>query len=152
MLLSVHAVLAQQPAARPTKGRTSVVEIEGTVQVSRAGSNSWEPAQTNQWLQASDRLRTGERSRAVIRLSDLTTKRLGEQTIIQIPPASPRGAGFNLLKGLLYYFHRDKPGVFPVQTPSAYAVVLGTEFAISVADNGQCLWPHRAEVRPNCRC
>jgi Tfp pilus assembly protein PilF len=113
-----------------------VLEIEGTVQVSRPGSNVWQPAVTNQVLRPSDQIRTGERSRAVVRLSDQTTKRLGEQTIIQIPPAAPRGAAFRLLKGLLYYFHRDKPGVFPVQTPSAYAVVLGTEFNLSVAENG----------------
>jgi hypothetical protein len=37
---------------------------------------------------------------------------------------------------MLYFFHRDKPREFPVRTPTAYAVVLGTEFNLEVDDAG----------------
>jgi tetratricopeptide (TPR) repeat protein len=40
------------------------------------------------------------------------------------------------LRGLIYFFHRDKPGVMPVTTPTAYAVVLGTEFTVEVTEDG----------------
>ena len=123
-------------SAPATAVQPAIVEVEGKVDISRGNSGVWGPASTNQLVQAGDWVRTGERSRAVVRLSELSTLRLGEQTIIQVPSLARKNAGFNFLKGILYYFHRDKPGVFPVQTPTAYAVILGTEFALSVADNG----------------
>ena len=113
-----------------------LVEIEGRAVVSRAGSLAWDPAYTNEVLFPGDRLRTLERSRAVVRLSDLSLLRLSELTHIQIPEATTRRSGFNLLRGLIYFFHRDKPGVMPVSTPTAYAVVLGTEFIVEVTDDG----------------
>jgi len=113
-----------------------LLEIEGKVVISRAGTPAWDPAHTNQVLFPGDRLRTLERSRVVVRLSDLSLLRLSELTHIQIPPPTNRRGGFNLQRGVLYYFHRDKPGVMPVTTPSAYAVVLGTEFTLAVAEDG----------------
>src|SRR5436190_21651838 len=91
-----------------------VVETEGLVHILRAGSTAWIPAATNQVLLAGDRLRTGARSRATVRISDRTTKRLGELTIIEIADPAAKGGALQLLKGLLYFFHRDKPGTFPV--------------------------------------
>ncbi len=121
-------------AAQPTNA--VLLELEGRAVVSRAGSAAWDPAYTNQVLFPGDRLRTLERSRAVVRLSDLSLLRLSDLTHIQIPVATSRRGGFNLLRGLLYFFHRDKPGVMPVTTPTAYAVVLGTEFTVAVAEDG----------------
>lgn len=122
----------------PAASRTNVmvVEIEGRVAVSRAESQAWNPAQTNQVLRPRDRMRTYERSRALLRWSDLSTYRMGPDSLVQIPE---QRSGIHLLRGLLYYFHRDKPGTFPVQTPSAYAVILGTEFTVAVDENGATL-------------
>lgn len=114
----------------------AILEIEGKVEVSRAGTATWSLATTNQTLTAGDRVRTGERSRAVVRLSEKTMWRLGEVTIIQVRAAGGTRGGFNLLRGVLYFFHRDKPGTFPVETPSAYAVIIGTEFNLTVTTNG----------------
>jgi Tfp pilus assembly protein PilF len=122
-------------AEAPTTG-AAVIEMEGTVQVSPAGSAGWSAAFTNQALAAEDRVRTGERSRAVVRLSDKTLYRLGELALVRVPPPAGRSGGINVLKGLLYFFHRDKPGTFPIETPSAYAVIIGTEFSLEVAENG----------------
>ena len=122
--------------AGATTTNVVLIELEGGAVVSRVGSAAWDPAYTNQMLFPGDRLRTLERSRAVVRLSDLSLLRLSELTHIQIPTATSRRGGFNLLRGLLYFFHRDKPGVMPVTTPTAYAVVLGTEFTVAVAEDG----------------
>ena len=113
-----------------------LVELEGRVVLSRKGSLDWGPAQAEQVLFPGDRLRTLERSRAVVRLSDLSLLRLSELSHIQLPEATSRRGGFNLLRGVLYFFHRDKPGVMPVTTPTAYAVVLGTEFTVEVSEEG----------------
>jgi tetratricopeptide (TPR) repeat protein len=113
-----------------------LIEIEGLAVVSRSRAVAWDPAYTNQVLFPGDRLRTMERSRAVVRLSDLSLLRLSELSHIQIPDATARRGGFNLLRGLIYFFHRDKPGVMPVTTPTAYAVVLGTEFTVEVTEDG----------------
>ena len=110
----------------------AVLEWEGRVEVSLADENRWTAVQTNQVLRAGDRLRTGERSRATVRLSDLSTYRLGALSLLQI---APKSNGFTLLRGLLYFFHRDKPGEYEIRTPTAYAVIRGTEFNLEVADD-----------------
>src|SRR5688572_10032272 len=128
--------LTHSPRASTGSTNAMVIEIEGRVVVSRSGSVAWDPAHTNQLLFPGDRLRTMERSRAVVRLSDLSLLRLSELSHIQIPEPTARRGGFNLLRGLIYFFHRDKLGVMPVTTPAAYAVVLGTEFTVEVTDDG----------------
>ena len=55
-------LMAVLQAAEPAR----VVGIEGTVSWMRSGGAQWEAAQTNQTLQAGDRLRTGPDSRAAV--------------------------------------------------------------------------------------
>ncbi len=126
--------------ARAQVTNATVVEIEGPVVMARAGSDFWAPATAGAVLQGGDRLRTVEKSRAVIRLSDLSLIRLGEFSYIEIPTAGAARGGLKLLRGLLYYFHRDKAGVMPVTTPSAHAVVLGTEFVVVAWADGATDW------------
>jgi len=121
-------------SAQPTNA--VILELEGQAEVARAGSTAWRVAQAGQVLFPGDQFRIGERSRAVVRLSDLSHLRLGHGAYIQIPQASPRRSGIRLLRGLLYFFHRDRRGEFPVHTPSLSAGILGTEFAISVTAQG----------------
>src|SRR5882672_6969030 len=49
-----------------------VLTKEGKVEVARKGEAQWGVAQTNQVLQIGDRLRTGLRSRATLRWSNLS--------------------------------------------------------------------------------
>jgi hypothetical protein len=87
----------------------TLIEIEGRAVVSRSGSVAWDPAYTNQVLFPGDRLRTLERSRAVVRLSDLSLLRLSELSHIQIPDTTARRGGFNLLRGLIYFSTATSP-------------------------------------------
>src|SRR5437773_1929356 len=81
---------------------------EGTVQVNKKGA--WEPALANQSLTAGDRVRTGERSRATIRLSDLSILRVNELTTLEIRPQDgDKRSTFELKSGAGYFFNRDKP-------------------------------------------
>jgi tetratricopeptide (TPR) repeat protein len=134
LLLYRATALAQQPSAGSTN--VAILEIEGTVQVSRVPSSVWDPAYVNQPLHGGDRVRTGERSRALVRLSKLTTWRLAERSLLQLPEEPQPRSIFNLLRGALYFFHRDQPGTFPVKTPTMSAIVRGTEFVLRVEDDG----------------
>ena len=110
-----------------------LIELEGVVEVQRR-PGVWDPGYTNQVLLPGDQLRTGDRSRPLILLSDLTTIRLAALSHIQVPdPKERTGTGF--FRGILYFFHRDKPGEFEFRTPTVSAVVRGTEFSLQVADD-----------------
>src|SRR4030095_7214490 len=61
---------------------------------------------------------------------------IAENSHLQISAQPKKKTGFNLLKGIIYFFHRDRPGEFDLQTPTVSAVVRGTEFNLKVADDG----------------
>jgi tetratricopeptide (TPR) repeat protein len=52
--------------------------------------------------------------------------------VIPPPPQPKKPSVLDVLKGWLYFFHRDEPGYFEIHTPVARAVVLGTEFSLRV--------------------
>jgi len=65
--------------AAPTAGTQPVCTVltrEGKVEVALKGLAQWSAAQTNQVLQIGDRLRTGMRSRATLRWSELSVVRV----------------------------------------------------------------------------
>jgi tetratricopeptide (TPR) repeat protein len=118
----------------------AVLSVQGEVaEVLRAGAAVWARADTtapyNQ-LYAGDQVRTGPRTRVLVRWTDLTVTPIAENSHLQISAQPKRRSGFNLLKGIIYFFHRDKPGEFDLQTPTVSAVVRGTEFNLQVADDG----------------
>src|ERR1044071_6009849 len=118
-----------QPA--PGTGPTNIVilEIERSVEINRSGSSVWDPAQTNLVLHAGDRLRTGEGSRVTLRWSDESIVRINELSEFRILPATEKAKkpGFSLWRGMLYFFHRDKPTDTYIITRKAFAARRGTE-------------------------
>jgi tetratricopeptide (TPR) repeat protein len=137
-LLAFVAVSAAQtqPVLEASPSTIRLVEIEGLAEFSPAGATNWYQCHTNHLLYPGDQLRTGPLSRAVVRLTDQTVFRLGELTLMQVPPASEERAGFSLLRGVLYFFHRDRPRELRLRTPMVSAVVRGTEFNLAVAEDG----------------
>jgi len=125
-----------QTATAPAANQFMVVELEGKVDVMRSGSAFWDRADTNQVLAAGDRLRTGDSSRAVLRASNLTLLRLDSRSFFEVPREQNNRPIWKLLRGALYLFHRDKPGLFPFDTPTMSAVVRGTEFNLQVDEDG----------------
>src|ERR1700722_12425925 len=89
-----------------------VVEIQGVVEISPKGADTWVRTETtNQALHAADRLRTGSNSRAALRWSDQSVMQLGALTELEIlAHPSNEEPGLHLLQGILSFFHRDKPG------------------------------------------
>ena len=116
-----------------------LLTLEGKVEISPIGQTAWTPGTTNQTLRIGDRLRTGLRARATVRLSNLTTLRVNELTTLQIQPPSAPGkqAGLNLKNGSTYFFSRERGNETEFRTPLASGAIRGTEFNLAVADDGR---------------
>ncbi len=133
-------------AQAPGPGRSNhpdtavVISIQGKVEYLKADTSQWTPAHTNQMLLPLDRLRTGERSRAAIRLTDLSVLRLTESTTIQIE-ARPQDkkAELRVNVGSTYLQSRQKPGEIILRTPVVSGAIRGTEFNLAVAEDGRTL-------------
>ena len=117
-----------------TTNEVGIVFTEGTVEFSQAGAVDWQITTTNNNLRPGYRLRTRERSRAMLLWGDRATATISESTILEIlPAADPKAqAGLHLWRGLFSFFHRDEPGRFRIITRSAMAGIKGTEFVVAV--------------------
>ena len=128
---------AQSPTPPKAGGTESVLlTAEGKVEISRAGSTPWLAAQTNLVLQLGDRLRTGLRSRAVVRFSNLSVLRVNELTtfVIQPPSAPGKQARLDLKSGSTYFLSRERPADVEFSTPLSSGAIRGTEFHLAVAE------------------
>ena len=124
-------------SADSARAAAVIVSIEGKVEVSRAGQATWQAAQTNMLLQVGDRIRTGIRSRAMVRLSNQSVMRINELTVIMLP-APPAGArnSIELQNGSTYLFSRDPANQTQFRTPVASGAIRGTEFHLAVGPDG----------------
>jgi tetratricopeptide (TPR) repeat protein len=138
-VLCCSLLWARARAAEPPAQECVVVEKEGKVEVARKGSTSWTSAQTNEVLNTGDRLRTGSRSRAALRWSELSVARVAELTTLEIrPPARPTDKPqMELRSGATYFFSREKPTEIQFHTPVASGAIRGTEFNLAVAEDGR---------------
>ncbi|HXU79088.1 MAG TPA: FecR family protein, partial [Methylomirabilota bacterium] len=116
-----------------------MIEKEGKVEVARKGSTTWSAAQVNDKLELGDRLRTGMRSRAALRWSELSVMRVNELTSMEIQPPATSGVKpqLELRSGAAYFFSREKPSEIQFRTPVASGAIRGTEFNLSVAEDGR---------------
>jgi len=115
-----------------------LVEKEGKVEIAKKGSATWAPAQVDQALAIGDRIRTGSRSRAALRWSELSVARVAELTTLEIrePAKATDKPQLELRSGATYFFSREKPTEVQFHTPIASGAIRGTEFNLKVADNG----------------
>ena len=126
-------------AAESPPPKCVLLEREGKVEVSRRGSTDWTVGTANQVLEAGDRLRTGSRSRATLRWSEMSVARVGELTTMEIrPPANASDKPqMELHSGSTYFFSREKPTEIQFRTPVASGAIRGTEFNLTVAEDGK---------------
>ena len=129
------ATISPVPAAEEIR----LVEIQGAVEISRGGATTWSPSHTNQVLHPSDRLRIGSASRCALRWSDQSIISFGASSELEIlSPQSPADqSGLHLTRGILSFFHRDKPGRIRIITRGAVAGVEGTELVLAVNADDQ---------------
>src|SRR5688572_28400930 len=116
------------------RGESVLLTIEGKVEVARAGTVAWAGGTTNQALGVGDRVRTGIRSRATLRHSDLSVLRLDELTTVQSQaPAKPGGKPLlDQRSGASYFLNRERPADVEFRTPQASGAIRGTEFNLAV--------------------
>jgi len=138
-LLSAGAICAAFPAFASDKVESRLLTVEGKVEISAVGTTSWSAALTNQVLQIGDRLRTGIRSRATLRLSEKSVLRVNELTTLKIqpPPRENNAPVLDLNSGSTYFFSRERPATVEFRTPLASGAIRGTEFNLAVAEDGR---------------
>ena len=125
--------------AQQTPEAAVLVGMEGSVEILHGASTNWTAAKTGVLLVVGDQLRTGPRSRATLRLSNLSVLRVGELMTYEIePPRAPGGKPtLNLKSGAAYFFSRDKPQEVQIRTPTVTGAIRGTEFNVLVAADGR---------------
>lgn len=124
-------------AAAQTSQSAELLSKENVVDVA-SKSGAWAPGTVGQALAIGDSVRTGEDSRAAIRMTDLSVLRIDELTTTTITPPSNASdkPGLNLKEGTTYFFSREKSKEMRVETPAANGAMRGTEFVVAVAANG----------------
>lgn len=142
LLVAIPFMACGQTKTKEPEVATSppiVLTIEGTVEVSSSARSVWMPARTNQVLQAGDSLRTSPRSRATVRLADLTVLRVNELSTIEILPTAPADARrlIDVKAGSAYLFNRSRPMNQQFRTPLAVGAIRGTEFHVEVGPEGR---------------
>jgi len=136
VLFSMSSLQAAGPC---TPEIAKVVSIQGLVELRRfapAGSQEtgWQAAELNVVLCAGDAVRTHERARAALLLSNETTLRLDQLTALTLAaPEADKASLMDLLAGALHVITRtSRP--FKVRTPFVNANVEGTEFLVAVGE------------------
>ena len=115
-----------------------LIEAEKIVEVQARGA-AWKAAGAGLELGTDDRLRTGEYSRAAMRLSDLTTMRIDELTTVEISQAisKEKPGTLDVKSGGIYFLNRGAPQEMKIHTASANGALKGTEFALRVGAGGK---------------
>lgn len=133
---TLHAQTGSEP-----KGPAGyqIVVLKGSVEVARAGAQTFDAARIDQMLFPGDRVRVAARSQLTLRRGDQSIYRFYESSEFQIlapRTAASTGGSFRLLSGLLYFFRREPPSDVDVETLWASAASRGTEFQVQVDANG----------------
>lgn len=115
-----------------------VLAIENIVQSAKGSNGGWSPAKKDQSLAVGDRIRTRQRSRATMRLTDLYTMRLEQFTTIQLTKAlfSDDESRLDIKGGAAFIFSREKSGEIDITTPAANGAMRGTQLYVQVTEDG----------------
>jgi len=112
-----------------------VVSLQGSVDVRKQGSRSWEPVSLQQTYCTGDTLRVLGNSRAALELHNETILRLNQHSTLLLSGPKKKASWLDLIKGSLHAITRV-PRSLKIKTPFVNAAVEGTEFQVTVnADN-----------------
>jgi tetratricopeptide (TPR) repeat protein len=138
LVLVVAGDLIFRIAAAQTGQSAELLSKENIVNVATKGGAAWTAATVGQALATGDKVRTGEDSRATVRMTDLSILRIGELTTTEITPPGTTSdkPGLNVKEGTTYFFSREKSREMRIETPAANGAIRGTEFVVVVAANG----------------
>src|SRR5436190_9476555 len=117
----MFGVLSMRAEANSETNEIRIVQIQGVAEIMPGGARTWVLTQTNQVLHPGDKLRTGNNSRIALRWSDQSVVPLGALTEVEILPRDKGDSlpGLQAAKGILSFFHRDRPGRIRILTRGA---------------------------------
>jgi hypothetical protein len=129
---AVSSLVAADP------GQHQLISFAGDVKITKKDAGSWVAPGTNMFLSAGDRIRTGQDSRADVRLSNRAILPISENTIITLggDGGETDGAAFDLQVGRVFFLGNDKPSKVKPRSRSVAGAVRGTEFHMEVAEDG----------------
>ena len=138
LMAALEVSNGQSSAAGPGTNDIWIVEQIGLVEVLVPDSTVWISTTTNQVLGPRFRVRTGLHAKAVLRWSNQSVVPMGPSTELEILPPADTGSlfGMNLFRGIISFFHRDKPGRLRIATRGVNAGIQGTEFVLQVDTSG----------------
>lgn len=119
-----------------------IIEIENVVQTAASSNGTWTQASKNQALAVRDRIRTRQRSRATVRLTDLYTMRLEQLTTVEISPSlmDDSKPKLDLSGGAMFIFSREQSGEIDIKTPAANGALRGTQLFVNVGADGKTFY------------
>jgi Tfp pilus assembly protein PilF len=114
----------------------TLISLEGAVETKRADEDSWYETTLKQEFCAGDTLRTGDDSRAAVRLTNETLLRLDGNSALTFSHIKKKSRSIlDLLRGAVHFISRT-PKSLEVRTPYVNASIEGTEFVVQIQENG----------------
>lgn len=111
----------------------------GEVNVSRDGGESWEPARVSMFLFEDDMIETGEGSFCDVVMPDRGLFRVSAGTKVHLVSLTLADERLAVEKGSILVNvteHLEEDQTFLVETSTAVAAVRGTQFKVSISDDG----------------
>jgi tetratricopeptide (TPR) repeat protein len=128
--------MADEPLAGCGDWLAKLASSQGRVEAYAAIRAAWRDAALDHLFCFGDKIRTGERSRALIHLKNETFVRLDQNTMLAFTEVTqPKADWLELARGLVYFISRV-PYELNIHTPFVNATIKGTEFAVRVTDEG----------------
>ena len=110
-----------------------LISREEIVEKKLRSGGAWTGADKGTTFLPLDKVRTGELSRAVLRLSDKSELRLDELTEAEVEP----GKAVEVKQGGGYFFSREKAEQLQIRTPAVNGALRGTQIIVRVAKGGR---------------
>ncbi len=111
--------------------------VSGTIQIKKAGSQIWTNAKSRVQINDGDSVRTGDKSKADLKLKQGHKVALQGKTTLIMESADPKDTRFSLIVGRVRAFVSKLRGnnKFQMKTPVAVASVRGTVFEMEVGED-----------------
>ncbi len=137
ILLICVAPFIPRAAAQGSKEAT-ILEIQNIVQTSAGPRNPWDKAKVKETLKIGERIRTRQKSLALLRLGNLFTARLNQFTTIRLiaETAGDDNPRLDLMQGSGFLFSREEAGKIRLTTPTTAGALLGTQVLVEVLVDG----------------
>jgi FecR protein len=116
-----------------TKSVAQVISVQQKVDIKPQGTDTWKKASGNTPLSSSDKIRTGKKSVAKVRMDNGSTMLLLQNSEAEMEDLSSVQRTIKLLKGRVRAIvtRLKNAGDFKIKTPIGVASVRGTEFEVS---------------------